>query len=128
MTNNYRQTRTQLRRTVFRFAALLLLFAPSFPGCSAVSSQPIGLSTDGQVTEGLGDIAATGDTSRCDEYGCPDLSCVPEDRPPAELTKMSLPTYRIEPPDILMIRSIKASGCWVGCHRLRSFALPTTLE
>lgn len=100
--------RRDLQRAL-RFLAILLVLFPSFPGCQALGPQPLALSTDAQVTEALGDIAASGDTSRCADYGCGDLSCVPDERPPAELTKMSLPTYRIEPPDILLIDAIRVA-------------------
>ena len=90
-----------------RGLAMLLVLLPGTTGCSVVSTKPIGLSTDAQVTDNLGEIAATGDTSSCGECACLEGGEIPDARPPAELTKMSLPTYRIEPPDILLIDAIR---------------------
>ena len=92
-----------------RVTLVLLIITIFQPSCSVVSTKPLGLSSDAQVTENLGEIAATGDTSSCGDCGCHDAGEVPGERPPAELTKMSLPTYRIEPPDVLLINAISVT-------------------
>jgi polysaccharide export outer membrane protein len=85
------------------FAATL---ASTQVGCEVLSTQIRGISPSSSVTTSLGGIAAMGDPSACEA-----LACGPSDaqRPPAELAKMSLPTYRIEPPDVLLINAISIS-------------------
>jgi polysaccharide export outer membrane protein len=73
-------------------------------GCQTFSTGNLGLASPGGVTGGLAEAAATGDPSLCENYG----EILPAaDRPPAELSKMTLPTYRIEPPDTLLLEAIR---------------------
>ena len=70
-------------------------------GCNVLSTQSMSIPNTYGITEGREAIAASGDPSLC-------AADVPEeDLPPAELRKMSLPTYRIEPPDVLLIDAIR---------------------
>ena len=75
-------------------------------GCQVLSTQVRGIEPSQTVTTSLGEVAATGDPN-----GCERLYCGQDDprRPPAELSKMSLPTYRVEPPDVLLINAISIS-------------------
>lgn len=99
------------RRHACRWAALLFVVsAPLFSGCQVLSTQIGPISPSETVTSGLGGVAATGDPAACEslaQYGA-DGSVLP-DRPPAELTKVSMPTYRVEPPDVLLINAISIS-------------------
>ncbi len=87
--------------------AVVAALVVGLTGCQVLTTHGLGVSDTAQVTESLGGIAATGDTAACAAYGqCAD-GAVPPERPPAELTKMSLPTYRIEPPDVLLINAVR---------------------
>ena len=84
--------------------SLGLLLVSLTTGCQAFSTSTMGLASAGGVTNGLSVAAATGDRSACLNDG----EIVPaSQRPPAELTKMTLPTYRIEPPDTLLLEAIR---------------------
>jgi polysaccharide export outer membrane protein len=74
-------------------------------GCQVLSTQVRGVADPAPVTNGLASVAATGDAGSCQAYcqGEPPL------RPPAELAKVSLPTYRIEPPDVLLIDAVRVA-------------------
>ena len=91
--------------TSAQLATLLAILAISLSGCSVLSTQVGGVSPQSGVTSSLAGVAATGDASLCEDFGTMDGE-VGMNRPPAELTKMSLPTYRIEPPDVLLINAI----------------------
>jgi polysaccharide export outer membrane protein len=101
---------TQHRRTPHWAIALFVALAPSICGCQVLSTDSIGISPAATVTSGLGGVAAMGDPAACEalaRYGA-DGTVLPN-RPPAELTKVSLPTYRVEPPDVLLINAISVS-------------------
>ena len=92
-----------------RCIASLLMLASTQTGCEVLSTQSRGIEPAASVTTSLGGIAATGDVAACQALSaCGDGTIAP-DRPPAELAKMSLPTYRIEPPDVLLINAISVS-------------------
>jgi polysaccharide export outer membrane protein len=72
-------------------------------GCQALSTQVVGLSNNAVVTQ---DMGAAQVTELAEEApGGPVLA--PIERPPAELAKVSLPAYRIEPPDVLLIQAVR---------------------
>ncbi len=88
-----------VEKTTRRVAFLLCLVAITTVGCATNS---IGISTTAQVTENLSAIAATGDPNACLAETDPNML------PPTELAKVTLPTYRIEPPDLLIVDAIRA--------------------
>ena len=51
-------------------------------------------------------IAGAGEFAAVGEQG-PALAAMPEPEPPRELAKMSLPAYRIEPPDVIQVELMK---------------------
>ena len=82
----------------------LLGVALAAPGCLA--THRLGLTDASPATSGLAGIAATGGQVAGDGEGGPgDVS----ELPPAELNKVSLPTYRIEPPDVLLLQAIRVA-------------------
>ncbi len=91
----------------YRLAALCLLVA-TLTGCEVLSTQTRGIDPASTVTSSLGGIAATGDAAACQALSVAD-GTISDQRPPAELAKMSLPTYRIEPPDVLLINAISVA-------------------
>ncbi len=72
---------------------------------------PFVLSDQATVTEGLAADTAAANNLVIDETGQPiELELTDQDAgglPPSELNKVSLPRYRIEPPDILFIQAIR---------------------
>lgn len=74
-------------------------------GCLSTGTYSLGPSTTPQVTMNLSNAAATGDPG-----ACPDVDHVPDPNtlPPTELNKITMPTYRIEPPDLLIVDAIRA--------------------
>jgi polysaccharide export outer membrane protein len=88
-----------------RFALLVTcLMLVATTGCQTFSTSMVGVSNAAGVANGLAAAAATGDPSACLNNG----EIMPaSQRPPAELTKMTLPTYRIEPPDTLLLEAIR---------------------
>ena len=97
--NNTRPITPSVDKTTRRVALLLGLLVASSIGCA---TNTIGISSTAQVTENLSAIAATGDPNAC--LAEPE----PGQLPPRELAKVSLPTYRIEPPDLLIVDAIRA--------------------
>lgn len=108
--SHVRSAKTATRRcggsaTLFAALALSLL-----SGCQVLSTQNGPIVPAATVTTGRGGVAATGDPAQCEalaHYG--EDGTVLADKPPAELTKISLPTYRVEPPDVLLINAIRVS-------------------
>ena len=92
------------RQILMAIVCLLLCVAT---GCEVLSTQTRGIEPM-SVTNSLSGVAATGDAAACQALSVAD-GTVAEDRPPAELAKMSLPTYRIEPPDVLLINAISVA-------------------
>ncbi len=94
-----------MQKTSDAFAGLLWLSAgfllAACGGCNVLSTQTLSIPNTYGITENREAIAANGDPSACNE------TIDPATLPPAELSKMSLPTYRIEPPDILLIDAIR---------------------
>ncbi|MEM7312247.1 MAG: polysaccharide biosynthesis/export family protein [Planctomycetota bacterium] len=80
---------------------LILMAVVMTTGCGSLSTQPLSIPNTYGITQARERIAATGDASECNQ------PVDPAQLPPAELSKMSLPTYRIEPPDILVIDAIR---------------------
>ena len=72
-------------------------------GCGTLMTEVRGVAPDTGVTSALAGVAVNGDPNSCQPFANP------EARPPAELTKVSLPTYRIEPPDVLLINAISVT-------------------
>ncbi len=72
-------------------------------GCQALTTQGLGLSNNAVVTQDMGACQVT-DLAE-ETPGGPLVS--PIERPPAELSKVSLPAYRIEPPDVLLIQAVR---------------------
>ena len=70
-------------------------------GCNVLSTSVSSIPNTDGLTNSREYIAATGDASLCN------VETPLADLPPAELTKTSLPTYRIEQPDILLIDAIR---------------------
>ena len=91
---------SRLRR-VFAGCLATVIATASLTGCNALSTKGMGIPNTYGITEGRERIAATGDVAACG------LTTPDDQLPPAELTKMSLPTYRIEPPDVLLIDAIR---------------------
>ncbi len=85
---------------------LLTMLTVVESGCEVLSTQTRGIEPASTVTSSLGGIAATGDVAACQAMSSCGDGSIADDRPPAELAKMSLPTYRIEPPDVLLINAI----------------------
>ena len=71
-------------------------------GCQALSTQDMGLSNNAVVTQDMGAAQVT----NLGEEAPGGSIVAPIQRPPAELSKVSLPAYRIEPPDVLNIRAV----------------------
>jgi protein involved in polysaccharide export with SLBB domain len=69
-------------------------------GCLTTSR--LGVSDPSLASAGLAGAAATGGAVPCLAEGTS-----PQARPPAELTKTSLPAYRIEAPDVLLIEGVR---------------------
>jgi len=76
-------------------------------GCAGFASRNRGVNNIGVVTQGLigGPMADNGE-GYCRADGCHPGEPNPL-RPPAELAKVSLPAYRIEPPDVLLINAVR---------------------
>ena len=89
----------QAERAILGFLAVIALLTCC--GCNVLSTQVSGIPNTYGITENRERVAATGDPSECD------APVDPATLPPAELNKMSLPTYQIEPPDILLIDAIR---------------------
>ncbi len=116
-TNLLSATRTELcdspfsARVVGRCLLLCgLMMGPLLAGCQVLSTQNGHIAPSQTVTSGLGSVAASGSQAEYDAmatYGADGQ--IVSDRPPAELAKMSMPTYRVEPPDVLLINAIKIS-------------------
>jgi len=76
-------------------------------GCAGFASRNMGVHNTAVVTESLigGPLADNGQAT------CQGDACSPREagqlRPPAELAKVSLPAYRIEPPDVLLINAVR---------------------
>lgn len=90
------------RRVAFLLGSLCVLVCS---GCSTFGTYSLGPSTTAQVTQNLSNTASTGDAS-----ACLNVDCVPDPNtlPPTELNKITMPTYRIEPPDLLIVDAIRA--------------------
>ncbi len=80
---------------------LVLLGIAFTSGCNVLSTQVHSIPNTYGITESRESIAASGDPSACEREADPALA------PPAELNKMSLPAYRVEPPDVLLIDAIR---------------------
>lgn len=78
----------------------LLLACSSWLGCHSLTTTPLGFNDVTAQTSDLAATSAQGDPEACPDDGASGSSA---ERPPAELDKMSLPTYRIEPPDVLLV-------------------------
>ncbi len=73
-------------------------------GCQSLSTQVAGISNPAVVTEDMGACPVEGLEQAAMTNGA---VAVPSQRPPAELSKVSLPDYRIEPPDVLLIQAVR---------------------
>jgi polysaccharide export outer membrane protein len=72
-------------------------------GCQSLTTQVLGLSNNAVVTEDMG-ACRVDDLAEVAPGGA---VVMPPERPPAELAKVSLPDYRIEPPDVLLIQAVR---------------------
>ncbi|HEY6564781.1 MAG TPA: polysaccharide biosynthesis/export family protein, partial [Pirellulaceae bacterium] len=85
-----------------RIAALLAICGQLCCGC--ITTGDHGVVDTQLVTGGLAGVAATnGAQGNCD----PENMASGMDPPPAELHKTTLPTYRIEPPDVLLLEGVR---------------------
>ncbi|HEY6564878.1 MAG TPA: polysaccharide biosynthesis/export family protein, partial [Pirellulaceae bacterium] len=80
-----------------RFTCLAVVLS-GLAGCQTFQTEPRGLGDAALVTGNLAHSAATADPTACPPTNDPDC-----ERPPAELCKVALPTYRLEAPDILIV-------------------------
>ncbi len=109
VTSTYRATsRSEMKmnqspRTIRHRLAIgfLLAVVLNSTGCSLLSTQVSSIPNTDGITGGLEATAARGGASQ-NNMGTPENNL-----PPAELSKMSLPPYRIEPPDVLLIDAIR---------------------
>ena len=79
-------------------------------GCTSLSTDSFMLSNPTAVTTGLAADETIANNLVFDEAGQPvELEVTDQVRmlPPSELNKVSLPPYRIEPPDILLIQEVR---------------------
>lgn len=91
-----------LKRNVRTQIAALALITIALTGCQAFSTNVRGISDTSVVTQGLAEQVYGDAIPSVGPDGQPNAQ-----RPPAELTKISLPTYRIEPPDILLVTAVR---------------------
>lgn len=82
-------------------AALLLALA--LCGCQSVATQPLGVSEREIAALDVPDAAWHEGMT----FAGPQPLPVPQHLPPAELAKVSLPTYRLEPPDVVRLELIR---------------------
>ena len=76
-------------------------------GCAGFASRNRGIHSTALVTGGLiGGPMADNGQGNCQTDPCSPVPAGPL-RPPAELAKVSLPAYRIEPPDVLLINAVR---------------------
>ena len=73
-------------------------------GCQSLTTQIGSLSDLAVVTEDMGACPVEGLDEAAGGHGAVAVSA---QRPPAELSKVSLPDYRIEPPDVLLIQAVR---------------------
>lgn len=91
--------------------ACLLVVGVLSTGCTSISTTSFTLTDPDSVTKGLGaaEVAANNyvldETGQAIELHVTDQS--PTHLPPSELNKVSLPRYRIEPPDVLFIQAVR---------------------
>ncbi len=74
-------------------------------GC--LSTHHLGLVDTPTVTSSLAGVAASGGDGSGGECPCAGDAVANGTAPPAELTKTTLPAYRIEPPDVLLLEGIR---------------------
>lgn len=96
-------TKTQTSIATWLLAAISCL---SLSGCVAIPSGNLGIQP--HELESHPQLAPIMDASEIDENGNPLTEPVPSAiSPPSELAKVSLPRYRVAPPDILVIQAIR---------------------
>lgn len=91
------ECQTRARRAMFVLVSLVVFV----PGSGCMSTR-LGLSDPAAVTSSLAAVSAQGKSGK----NC-DVAIDGQTSPPAELNKMSLPVYRIEPPDVLLLDGIR---------------------
>lgn len=96
-------TKTQTSIATWFLVAISCL---SLSGCVAIPSGNLGIQP--HELESHPQLAPIMDASEIDENGNPLTESVPSAiSPPSELAKVSLPRYRVAPPDILVIQAIR---------------------
>ena len=95
---------TRLRFNRLLFACCLASATWAQVGCQSLTTQIGGLSNFAVVTEDMGACPVEGLEEAAQSHGAVAVS---SQRPPAELSKVSLPDYRIEPPDVLLIQAVR---------------------
>ena len=98
-----KSTRTTVHRA-FAIWGLVSLTWIQQVGCQALTTQLDGISNQAFVTEDLGAGPMEGIEQAALTEGAVPVS---HQRPPAELAKVTLPDYRIEPPDVLLIQAVR---------------------
>ena len=95
--------RSSKRTSCLVFGLTCLLLAS---GCTALGTNPMGTQLHDLATHP--EWAPTGLNQQVDHNGNPIAEFEPpEHSPPSELAKVSLPRYRVAPPDILMVQAIR---------------------